>query len=340
MPTAPFRTKREKQLEREKGLREEMIAQAKAGVKEALARKDLVLTQAVRTLDDIDSARSLLATRLKEMFSLNFPELELSNEETYAAVAAEFGRREDLKPEKLRELVGEKAQDILVKARKSFGAAFDEADRAAVQELGAKVKALFEARKALQEYLEKEANVTFKNLAYLTDPVLATRLVATAGGLEKLARMPASTVQVLGAERALFKHLRAGTKPPKHGIIFQSSYIRSAPWHQRGKIARDLATKLAIAAKADFYTKNFIAEKLKARFDARLKEIQELPARPEPPRRPEFEGRAPRGPRPFRGPPRGPPRGPRGPGGFRGPHDGGDRPREGGRPFRKFRPRR
>lgn len=339
----PIRSKREKQLEREKGLREEMIAQAKAGVQEALQRKDLILIQAMRSLDDIDQAKSLLSTRLKELFSLNFPELELGNEETYAAIAAEFGRREDLKPERLAELAGEeKGKEILLKARKSFGASFDESDKVAVQQLGIEVKALCEGRNALQAYLEKEGGELFKNLAYLTDALLATRLVAVAGGLEKLAMMPASTIQVLGAERALFKHLRAGTKPPKHGIIFQSSYIRGAPWSQRGKIARDLATKLTIAAKADFYTKNFIAPKLKEKFDARLKEIQALPPRPEPkpflreerrgpPRfggRPRFgnrEGR-PSGGFERRGPPR-----EGGGGGFRG---------GGGRPFRKFVPRR
>ena len=97
------------------------------------------------------------------------------------------------------------------------------------------------------------------------------------GGLERLAKLPASTIQVIGAENALFKHLKTGSLPPKHGIIFNSAYIRSAPFEQRGRIARSLAAKLSIAAKADFYTGNFIAGKLKADLDKRVKAIQDGP---------------------------------------------------------------
>ncbi|MEW5955783.1 MAG: hypothetical protein AB1626_04585, partial [Candidatus Micrarchaeota archaeon] len=129
-------------------------------------------------------------------------------------------------------------------------------------------------RKELEAYLEQQASTTLKNLAFLTDALTASRLVARAGGLERLAKMPASTIQVLGAERALFKHLRKGTSSPKHGIIFQSTIVRGAPPDQRGKIARALAAKLAIAAKADFYSHEFIAPKLKADLEIRLKEIR------------------------------------------------------------------
>jgi len=98
-------------------------------------------------------------------------------------------------------------------------------------------------------------------------------LIAQAGGLSKLASFPSSTVQVIGAEKALFKHLRSGSPPPKHGLIFQHVLISTSPKHARGKIARALAAKIAIAAKADAYSHNFIAEKLKEQFEARAKDI-------------------------------------------------------------------
>jgi nucleolar protein 56 len=97
--------------------------------------------------------------------------------------------------------------------------------------------------------------------------------VAQAGGLHRLSFFPASTIQVLGAEKALFKHLRSGSKPPKHGLIFQHSSIGMSPKKVRGKIARALAAKLTIASKADAISHNFIAEKLKASFEAHTKRI-------------------------------------------------------------------
>jgi nucleolar protein 56 len=82
---------------------------------------------------------------------------------------------------------------------------------------------------------------------------IGARLIAKAGGLDRLARLPASTVQVLGAEKALFRALRTGARPPKHGILFQHDAVHTAPKWQRGKIARALANKIAIAARIDFY---------------------------------------------------------------------------------------
>jgi nucleolar protein 56 len=94
--------------------------------------------------------------------------------------------------------------------------------------------------------------------------------------------MPASTIQVLGAEKALFRALRTGGKPPKHGVIFQFPEIHRAPRWQRGKIARALATKLAIAARVDFFTGRFIGDKLKKMLIERIDEIKKLYQKPPP----------------------------------------------------------
>ncbi len=258
--------------------REEIMAAAKAGVKKEFSRKDLALMQAVRSLDDIDGAKSILYTRLDEWLKLNFPELSLQNEETVCAFVEEFACKEEIDLPVLEKMVGaDKAAGIVRAAEKSFGAPFDLEDRQAIRGLASGIKRLFDTRKEIEDYISTESTKALKNIAYLTDPMLAARLVTTAGGLERLAKMPGSTVQVIGAETALFKHLRAGTLPPKHGIIFQSAYIRGAPYELRGRIARSLAAKLAIAAKADFYTQHFIAEKLKADFEKRLEELHKAP---------------------------------------------------------------
>ena len=84
--------------------------------------------------------------------------------------------------------------------------------------------------------------------------MLGARLISLAGSLEKLAEFPSSTIQVIGASKALFKHLRARAPSPKHGIIYSHPLINTAPWWVRGKIARAVAAKLSLAARIDFYS--------------------------------------------------------------------------------------
>ncbi|MFH1107376.1 MAG: hypothetical protein V1787_05775 [Candidatus Micrarchaeota archaeon] len=255
--------------------REDYIKRAKKTVQKELSRKDLHIIQAVRTVDDLDEAKALLYERLLEWFKSNFPDVDLQNEESLCRIVAEFGAKEYFEYTKLEEVVGEKrATELLQKAEASYGASFDIADRNAVASLAKGVLSLIETRAALESYISKESEALLKNVSYLTDPLLAARLLQTAGSLARLASMPASTLQVMGAEKALFKHLRTGSRPPKHGIIFQSNLIRGAPLKQRGKIARALSTKLSIAAKADFFTQHFIADKLKADLEKRLKAIR------------------------------------------------------------------
>jgi nucleolar protein 56 len=111
--------------------------------------------------------------------------------------------------------------------------------------------------------------------------------------------MPASTVQVLGAEKALFRSLKTGTRPPKHGIIFQHTKIHEGKRWQRGKMARALAGKLAIAARADAFSGKYIGDSLKAGFERRIKDIQEKyeeapPMKKMPPPQPRIQGKPPR----------------------------------------------
>src|SRR5207249_11850227 len=113
--------------------------------------------------------------------------------------------------------------------------------------------------------------------------IIAARLVTLAGSVEDLARAPAGTVQLLGAERALFRHLRTGSRPPKHGVLFQHPLVHRAPTWQRGAIARALAGRIAMAARADAYTKRRIAPDLLRSLDSAVIEIRrrksERPAR-------------------------------------------------------------
>jgi nucleolar protein 56 len=133
------------------------------------------------------------------------------------------------------------------------------------------------------------------NVCALVGPLIASRLLAYSGSLLNLAKLPSSTVQLLGAEKALFRHLKSGEKPPKHGIIFQSAAIHTAPYHQRGKIARALAGKLSIAARIDYFTGENQTSKLESDFKKRVEDIAKKypkpPIRPKKPIKPAFKGK-------------------------------------------------
>jgi nucleolar protein 56 len=121
------------------------------------------------------------------------------------------------------------------------------------------------------------------NITMTAGATIGARLIARAGGLERMARLPASTIQVLGAEKALFRAIRTGSRPPKHGILFQHEAVHMAPKWQRGKIARTLANKIAIAARIDFYRGEKAGE-LTGMLEKRLAEIKIKYKEPPPPR--------------------------------------------------------
>lgn len=128
----------------------------------------------------------------------------------------------------------------------------------------------------LEKQIEGDMQKLAPNTSKIVGSLIGARLVSLAGGMERLATMPASTIQILGAEKALFRFKKEGGKPPKHGVIFQHPLINKAPWTVRGKIARLLATKIAIAAKADVFTKRDISDELKEDLEKRMKEIRNL----------------------------------------------------------------
>jgi len=123
----------------------------------------------------------------------------------------------------------------------------------AMRTLAQNLTDLYESRGILIEYIQDETSLIAPNLTNLAGGLLAARLISIAGGLGKLARMPASRLQILGANRAMFRHLR-GAASPKHGVIFQHPLVHASPRRLRGKIARRFASKLTIAARIDYYS--------------------------------------------------------------------------------------
>ena len=130
--------------------------------------------------------------------------------------------------------------------------------------------------KNLEKQIDDEMEKISPNISKLAGPLIGARLISLAGGIIRLASMPASTVQILGAEKAFFRFKKEGGNPPKHGIIFQNSRINKSPKELRGKIARAFSSKIAIAAKADAFTKRDISEQLRESLDKRIEEIHNL----------------------------------------------------------------
>jgi len=128
--------------------------------------------------------------------------------------------------------------------------------------------------KRLEKQIDIDMNKIAPNISKIVGSLIGARLISLAGGIQKLAFLPASTVQILGAEKALFRFKKEGGKPPKHGVIFQYPLVNRSPKTERGKIARLLANKIAMAVKADVFTKRDISNDLKEDLDKRIKEIR------------------------------------------------------------------
>ncbi|RLF19735.1 MAG: C/D box methylation guide ribonucleoprotein complex aNOP56 subunit [Thermoprotei archaeon] len=271
---------------------------ARKKVRKAVEKRDLLIAQAISAIDEIDRTLNLFASRIREWYSLHFPELndEIRDHRDYIRLVYELGLRNNFVEDELTKLgvPPRKARIIAEKAKKSMGADIADFDLEPLRALARIGCELYELRNKLRSYVDEAMKEVAPNIRELVGPLLGARLIALAGGLQKLATLPASTIQVLGAEKALFRALRTGGKPPKHGVIFQFPAIHRAPRWQRGKIARALAAKLAIAARLDAFTGEFRARELKEMLEKRIEEIKRLYAKPPPRKRAPARRRPPR----------------------------------------------
>jgi len=276
------------------------------GLMGAAKKRDLLLAHAIRTVDDIDKTLNLFVNRLREWYSVHFPELNdlVDDHRLFVTIVSQVGTRDEMDLERLKSIgVPEGlAKRIVDVASKSVGADVSEHDAEAMRTFASISLQLYDLRSQLEGYIGRVAKEVAPNVTELVGPLLAARLISLAGSLEELATMPASTIQVLGAEKALFRALRTGGRPPKHGVIFQYPDIFRAPRWQRGKIARALASKLAIAAKVDTFSGRFIGDRLREELQQRIAEIKKVYAAPpkrkeekaRPPARPARPGRPPK----------------------------------------------
>ena len=195
--------------------------------------KDKLIKQAVESLDETNRMINKFYERLREWYGFYAPEKIESVESM----------------EEFAKIVGKKREG------KSMGFDLEEEDLQMIKVAGEEMASLVQFKEKLTNYIEELMEEFAINLSKVAGPVLGAKLISISGSLEKLARLPSSTIQLLGAEKALFRHLRKGTKPPKYGVVLQHRLMAKVPFKKRGKFARMIAAKSSIAAKVDFYSK-------------------------------------------------------------------------------------
>jgi nucleolar protein 56 len=263
---------------------------AKMRIKGASEKRDLIVAQAIQTLDDLDRTVNLFMSRLREWYGIYFPEMDrlIEKHETYARLVLNLGYKENYTFDSVvaEGLPKERSELVANTAQSSMGADISELDLQQIQSLSRDVLTFYVLRKNMEGYVDRTMEELAPNVKAVAGALLGARLIAMAGSLQNLAMRPASTIQVLGAEKALFRSLKTGARPPKHGLIFQHTILHDAKRWQRGKIARVIAGKLSIAARADAFGGNFIGDRLKIEIDRRVAEIHEKYKDAPPPKEP------------------------------------------------------
>jgi nucleolar protein 56 len=228
---------------------EKNLANAKKAIKDSFTR-DILIVQAVSSIDEIGKAAHLLAKRLREWHSFHNPELSRNAEDNESFLKIVLAKK----------LKGE------------MGVELKREDMEEMYSFAAEIWRLHELKNKEEEYLGKLMKELCPNLKEVAGTIIGARLISLAGSLKRLSEMPASTIQVLGAEKAMFRHVRnKNSRPPKYGVIHEHPLIMKAKRPMHGKIARTLADKICLAAKVDYFKGEFIGEKLRIDLEEKFK---------------------------------------------------------------------
>ncbi|MCX8166725.1 MAG: NOP58 family protein [Candidatus Micrarchaeota archaeon] len=219
--------------------RELAIKKAKEMATKRLEQKDIAIINAVALVNDLNEVINLLSERLTIWYFKGMKKM--------------------------------KADPNILKQIESLDDSTKENQH--MKLIAIQIKSLQELRKQTLEYINSTIKELMPNTCSLVGETIAANLLAKAGSFEKLFKYPASTIQVLGAEKSLFKHLRKGAKSPKHGVIFSHPFITRASKKLRGKIARAIATKLSMAIRVDYTTKRDVSSELRKSLEKRIMEI-------------------------------------------------------------------
>ena len=245
------------------GLLPEEISTMSLGLSHSLSRHklkfspdkiDTMIIQAIALLDDLDKELNTYAMRVKEWYGWHFPEMAkiINDNLAYSRVILSAGMRSNCSSTDLSDILPEEIEGAVKAAAEiSMGTEITEEDLENIQALAEQVVGFTEYRQQLSSYLSARMQAIAPNLTALVGDLVGARLIAHAGSLMNLAKSPASTVQILGAEKALFRALKTKHDTPKYGLIYHASLIGQASGKNKGKIARMLATKTTLGLRVD-----------------------------------------------------------------------------------------
>ncbi|KAL7416994.1 hypothetical protein BDY24DRAFT_405752 [Mrakia frigida] len=254
---------------------------SRAKVKFNVNRSDNMIIQAIALSDQLDKDVNTFAMRVREWYGWHFPELVrlVPDNHQYARMAKFIGDKSRLSEsdlEEMQEILDDdevRAKNVLDGARASMGSDIAPIDLINISNFADRVVHLADYRKALKAYLIEKMHLVAPNLSALLGETIGARLISHAGSLTNLAKYPASTVQILGAEKALFRALKTKGNTPKYGLIYHSTFIGRAGAKHKGRISRFLANKCSIAARIDCFSDvptNKFGEALRAQVEERL----------------------------------------------------------------------
>ena len=254
---------------------------SRSKVKFDVNRADKHIIQSIAILDTLDKDINTFAMRVREWYSWHFPELVkiVNDNYMYARLVRLVKKRESLTAESKEAIEAitmdaTKAQEVLDASKHSMGMDISEVDLLNIHAFAERVIKLAEYRTSLQDYLHAKMGLVAPNLQMLIGDAVGARLISHAGSLTNLAKYPASTVQILGAEKALFRALKTKGNTPKYGLIFHSTFIGRAAAKNKGRISRYLANKCSIACRIDNFAEeptSKFGEKLKEQVEERLR---------------------------------------------------------------------
>ena len=240
-----------------------------------------MVIQAVGLLDDLDKELNNYAMRLREWYGWHFPEVGkiLTDNLTYAKVIVKMGMRTNAKNIEFGTdlLTPEDEAHIKEAAEISMGSEISSEDELNIKELCNQIIFLTEYRQTLTEYLRTRMMTIAPNLTTMVGELVAARLIAHAGSLLSLAKMPGSTIQIFGAEKALFRALKTKSQTPKYGLIYHASIVGQANPKIKGKISRSLASKCALCIRVDALGENTegeIGKKSKKILEGRIASLE------------------------------------------------------------------
>lgn len=228
-------------------IRDSALRSTRISIREGF-KKDTLIIQAINAVDDLDRIANTMVKRLREWYGYYNPEFSVENSKKFC------------------ELILSKPREVLLKesgVQESMGVAFDRVDIEEFRKLAEEVLTIYTLQERELQYIEKLMRTACPNILIVAGTHIGAKLIALAGGIRNLAECPASTLQLLGAEKAMFRHLKTGAKSPRFGILAQHIIVARAKEKEKGKIARVLADKTSIAARVDHFRGKPIGDKLK-----------------------------------------------------------------------------